>query len=270
MMFSKISPKTRKMAALPLAAALVVGTFFFFQKSSSRTESVDPTASDPAVAVESRPAERADTALAPQNPPAPTVASRSSSNQEPSSTAISSAALEPKSTCWSAEYRIEVELQSAQKANFGERDQILGLAPLLKVYPKWSSSRLCVRSQGKAVAFDRDPSSEDRIRIRAGSGRIRPDSRIEVSYCSSSASDCTPCTVEKDHFESSLFGESPEDAAENDEADVTAQLSPEVRRELARLEQDSAPAPISSWTITEAGSSCGKPKLRIAKAGGAQ
>jgi len=262
MMFSSLSPKTRKRVALPLAAALVVGTFFWFQKGGA------PTASQPPFAVESMPAEPADTKAVPPSRPAQAVAP---TLRPPLSTGPQTASTpERKSACWSAEYRIDGELKAAQKANFGERDQILGLAPLLTLYPKWSTSRLCVRSQGKAVAFDRDPTSEERIRIRAGSGRVRPDSRIEVRYCSSSAGDCTPCKVDKDAFESSLFGESAEDSAENEDADVTAQLSPEVRRELARLERDSAPEPITSWTIVEAGSSCGKSEVRVAKVGGSK
>jgi hypothetical protein len=160
-------------------------------------------------------------------------------------------AAERKPLHWKAEFRISEELKPAQRANFGERDQILGLASLAKVFPKWSPSRLCVRAQGKPVAFDRESGSEDRIRIRGGSGRIRPDSRIEVSYCSSAAAECAACTVIVDEFEGSLFGESAEDSAENEDADVTAQLSAEVRRELARLDRDSAPAPITAWAAIQ-------------------
>jgi hypothetical protein len=263
MMFSSLSPKTRKMVALPLATALVVGTFFFFQKSSSRTESVAPTGAVSPSAVESAPAATEAAAVKNQTNPTAPSPSRPAVPSGPVGSTIST-----KNSCWSAEFKIDGELKAAQKANFGERDQVIGLAPLARIYPQWSNSRLCVRSQGKAVAFDRDPSSEERIRIRGGSGRIRPDSHIEVSYCSSSASECAPCAVSKDDFENNLFGESADVASENEDADVTTQLSPEVRRELARLDRDSAPAPISSWTMIQTGSSCGKTELRVAKAGG--
>jgi hypothetical protein len=260
MKFPSLAPKSRKTVALPLATAIVVGTFFVFQKSSTRNETLPPSGADSSVFVESTPAETAG-AVGPNQ--------TNSTNPTPSRSAMQGPkATERKTACWSAEFKIDGELKAAQKANFGERDQVLDLFPLVRLYPKWTSARLCVRSQGRAVAFDRDPASEDRIRIRAGSGRIRPDSRIEVSYCSNTATGCAPCTVAKDEFEGSLFGESAEDTAENDDADLTAQLSPEVRRELARLERDAAPAPITSWSVVETGTSCGKPEVRVAKVGG--
>jgi len=171
----------------------------------------------------------------------------------------------PAARCWHAEFAIEGALRPAQKTGFGEREHLLDLSKLAESFPKWSSDRLCVRTQGQAVAFVREPKSPSRIRIRAGSGRIRPDSRLELSYCATG--DCSPCIVEKDAFESALFGETAEVAAENDDADVTARLSPEVRRELERLDRESAPAPIDAWAAKLVNTSCGI-SARVAQLGG--
>jgi len=273
-----LSPKTQKMAALPLAALLVAGTFFFLHRLSKQDSASSPVAEENprAEAASSGVGATSSEGSALSSGPSAGVTSSgersneqnargTSKNVQPSATVANEATPESaKPSCWKAEYRIEA-LQPAQKATFGERDQVLSVAALSELFPKWTESRLCLRTQGRAIAYERDTRNGNKIRIRAGSGRISPQSRIEASYCAAGAH-CAPCLIEKDAVSASLFGESAEDAAENEDADISGQLSEEVKRELARLDRENAPAPIEAWAVATSSTQCSD-HPRVAHAG---
>lgn len=251
---------------LPLAAAVIVVGIFLkssqkepAKPSSAPTEVVDlPVADLPGEGLPSETREVRES-----KPVRPSSVASKERGTEPTQPATGS---QPRPSCWTASFEITRSLSAAQRESFGERDHLLDLSALHERFPKWSSSRLCVRAEGHALAFEKDSKRRDHVRIRGGSGRIRPDSTLKASYCSEKAIDCAPCVVVREDFDSALFGESAEDQAENEESDITAQLSPEVQRELARLERERAPAAIDHWKTREVGSDC-SPSRRVAQRG---
>ncbi len=252
---------------LPLAAAVIVVGIFLkssqkepSEPSTTPTEAVDLPVAD--LSGEDRPSQTREVGESETVRPS-SVASKERGT-EPTKPATSS--IPPRSSCWAASFEITRSLSAAQRESFGERDHLLDLSALRERFPKWSSSRLCVRAEGHALSFEKDSKRRDHVRIRGGSGRIRPDSTLKASYCSEKAIDCAPCVVVQEDFDSALFGESAEDQAENEESDITAQLSPEVQRELARLERERAPAAIDHWKTREVGSDC-TPSPRVAQRG---
>jgi len=162
--------------------------------------------------------------------------------------------------CWAGKFAVQAtKLTAVQKESFGERAQKIRLAEMLGSLSvqKINEARLCVRAGGHALSFEKDSQDPASILVRGGSGRVSPKAALEVSYCLK-AEDCAPCKIKKDSFEDALLGESDEDAQANADEDVTARLSPEVRRELARLESQSKPAAIDAWQLQSASTRCGR------------
>ncbi len=162
--------------------------------------------------------------------------------------------------CWAGKFAVQAtKLSAVQKESFGERAQKIRLAEMLGSLSvqKINEARLCVRAGGHALSFEKDSQDPASILVRGGSGRVSPKAALEVSYCLK-AEDCAPCKIKKDSFEDALLGESDEDAQANADEDVTARLSPEVRRELARLESQSKPAAIDAWQLQSASTRCGR------------
>jgi hypothetical protein len=162
--------------------------------------------------------------------------------------------------CWEGKFSLNAAgLKPAQKENLGERAQKLNLAALFDKLSvqKLDQSQLCVRAGRHVLPFERDTKDPAIILVSGGTGRINTKTALQVSYCLKSE-DCAPCKIKKDSFEDALLGESQADSQANEDEDITAKLSPEVRRELARLESQSQPAAIEAWELQSASTRCGK------------
>jgi len=175
-----------------------------------------------------------------------------------SSVAVAPSAAVPPS-CWEARFDLEgSRLNAVQKESLGERAQKIRLADLIsKFSSKMDRAQICVRSAGHALAFERDAKDKSVLIVRGGSGRIGLKSHLDVQVCTDIAK-CAPCKIKKDSFEEAMLGGADADAQHNESEDVTNQLSPEVRRELARLESEAKPAAVDAWTVQEARPHCGR------------
>ncbi len=162
-------------------------------------------------------------------------------------------------TCWQAQFALQASrLNRIQKESLGARNHRIRLAGILEKFnPDSKQGRYCVRSQGHALSFERDTKDASVLVVRGGTGRIHEKSRLEVEYCAEGQK-CAPCQVRKDSFEEALLGENADDSKANEDEDVTVQLSTEVRRELARMEEQGKPTPIDAWEVVGSQARCGQ------------
>jgi hypothetical protein len=265
-----ISPKlstvrTRKaiFASAAVVIVLMVGALALFQSSEREPEVAEAPAANPGTTPD-EPA--APEAVSQQGTKATSVSNRPAApaaGQAPAQGQTSAQASAPApapAQCWAGKFAVQTtKLTAVQKESFGERAQKIRLAEMLSELSvqKINEARLCVRAGGHALSFEKDSKDPAAILVRGGSGRVNPKAALEVSYCLKAA-DCAPCKIKKDSFEDALLGESEEDAQANADEDVTAKLSPEVRRELARLENQSKPAAIDAWQLQSASTRCGR------------
>lgn len=162
-------------------------------------------------------------------------------------------------SCWQAQFALQSSrLNRIQKESLGARNHRIHLAEIIEKFTLTSKQgRYCVRSQGHALAFERDTKDSSVLVVRGGTGRIHEKSRLEVEYCAEGQK-CAPCQVRKDSFEEALLGENADDSKANEDEDVTSQLSTEVRRELARMEEQGKPAAIDAWEVVNSQARCGQ------------
>jgi len=248
---------------LPFAALVVVGSFIIFKQSQKHRQANSPVGSEVGSKAGSEVAQNvAPPALAPVVSQSETKKPEAESAQGKEVThapETAKAQVFTPPSCWEARFGLESSrLSATQKENFGERAQKIKLSSL---FEKFSShpehAQICVRSAGHVVAFDQDSKDRTTLIVRAGSGRIGLKSQLEVQVCSDGAK-CAPCKIKKDSFEEAMLGGSDSDSQYNDSEDITQQLSPEVRRELARLESQAKPAAVDAWEIQNTKTNCGR------------
>lgn len=160
-------------------------------------------------------------------------------------------------TCWQAQFALQASrLNRVQKESLGARSHRIHLGGIIEKFtPPSQQGRFCVRSRGYALAFQTDSKDPSVLVIHGGTGRIQEKSRLEVEFCAEGQK-CAPCQVRKDNFEEALLGENAADSLANEDEDVTNQLSAEVRRELARMEEQGKPTAIDAWEVTHSQAGC--------------
>lgn len=242
---------------LPITALIVVGSFVIYHRAQQQAKRAasSPTDAVVAEAPKTAPAKKSEAQAKP-------VAAGTPVESAPvvaAAPAAAPAAPPAPPSCWEARFDLQgARLTAVQKESLGERTQKLKLAELFsKFSARPEKASICVRSGGHAIAFDRDSKDRTVLLVHAGSGRIGPKSSLDVQVCTDPAK-CAPCKIKKDSFEEAMLGGGDADAQYNDSEDVTAQLSPEVRRELARLESQAKPAPVDAWQLQSASPHCGR------------